>query len=639
MSIWRKTNVIGQQTIEELLADHEANSPHEGIASSHPTDTANVHGIANAGSLDSRLDAIDSAISSNNNKNVVNIKDFGGDFGAVGDGVVRTLSAATVASMGSFGFSGADRLDTMDTHDTEDWLAVMLAVKHLKSIGGGTCYVPRPAVSYPLHRFITLPVGVPIHVKGDGFKADQFDFDNNCTNAVGWEAAERRTVFQPSNWKDNCIDAAFATKSTTVAIAATDVSYTSIIPLAIGGGANFVVGDRVVIYTIAGYAVGASRAPNRSCLRRVVAISGDDLLLDDPISFRIASGNGMVGRMGTGSDGSLGGATFDFVEDLHVSGLNVRGSSSFAYGWAGRRCLVEDFGATADRAVSVGNNGALFLNGLADSTFRQLHLRSKNRGIEIKGMSGQRYTHDPDSERGGTGLLIQDYDITIFGLDAAIAPPLSVGESSNVKLERGSIVGTGQSWAAYLRIDDSELTIVRGLDLEGAGADGSKIGVQITGHKQPANKSVIDIAGLKQGGKALSWSRAITALDPGDGRPAPVIYHDGFRAGSTFGAFAAGAYAIPFVAYGSFSDFSSEAGETLGFTGTSIPVSPIKGILGATTAQIASAADWINTSYKKRGKAVYDTTTNRLLFPIGRAATSKWRPYDDMSGATDVTPA
>lgn len=573
----------------------------------------------------------------------VSIKDYGADFGAIGDGVVRKLSAAVVADKANLGFSGAHRLDDMDVEDTEDWLSAVLALKDLKSKGGGNLYIPKPSVTYPIRRFIPIPTGVPIGIYGDGFDPDIFDISNVCDLGVGWELAERRVVFQPSNWKDNCIDPDFAGKSTIVDIAPVDVAYTSIIPLLAGGVGvgGFVVGSRVVVYTAANYTVFGSKAPNRSCLRRVVDISGDTLLLDEVIPFRLVSGNGKVARMGTGSDGSLGGAPFDFMEDLKIRGLNTTGSTLLAYGSAGRRCEMEDLGIRADKAPAVGNNGGLFLNGYADSAFRRFHILTANRGVEVKGMSGQRWQYEPNEEKGGTGLLLQDFNIKAIGTVDAVAPLVSIGESSNAKFERFSLSGNDFSWSSFFRIDDSEITIIRGLNLEGAGADASKIALEVTGHRAPASpfdRAIIDIDGIRLGGKPNSWVRTISCQDPLDGRPKPILIDNNLRAETLIGSNSLVAYTLPFVGYGSVSDFASRAGQTLGFTAASTLVSLMKGILGATAAQLGAIGDWINTGYKGWGRPVFDTTNNKLYFPIGRDAGSKWRPYDNQSGTADITP-
>lgn len=56
-------------------------------------------------------------------------------------------------------------------------------------------------------------------------------------------------------------------------------------------------------------------------------------------------------------------------------------------------------------------------------------------------------------------------------------------------------------------------------------------------------------------------------------------------------------------------------------------------------ANLADAANAINTSNKKLGAQALDTTNNRAYFALGSNATDKWRPFDDQSGTSDVTPA
>lgn len=56
----------------------------------------------------------------------------------------------------------------------------------------------------------------------------------------------------------------------------------------------------------------------------------------------------------------------------------------------------------------------------------------------------------------------------------------------------------------------------------------------------------------------------------------------------------------------------------------------------STTAKLSDATDAINTEYKVLGKAVWDTTSNRLMIASGTSATSDWERCD--SGAS-VTPS
>lgn len=59
----------------------------------------------------------------------------------------------------------------------------------------------------------------------------------------------------------------------------------------------------------------------------------------------------------------------------------------------------------------------------------------------------------------------------------------------------------------------------------------------------------------------------------------------------------------------------------------------------ATTVQIADSTSLINTQSKHRGKDVLDTNLGIKYFSLGSSATSSWRPYDDMSGTSDITPS
>jgi hypothetical protein len=56
----------------------------------------------------------------------------------------------------------------------------------------------------------------------------------------------------------------------------------------------------------------------------------------------------------------------------------------------------------------------------------------------------------------------------------------------------------------------------------------------------------------------------------------------------------------------------------------------------ATTAELTSAANAINTKDKKQGKFVLNTTTNKLLTAGGSTPTSPWY---DTAGTSTHTPA
>jgi hypothetical protein len=59
-------------------------------------------------------------------------------------------------------------------------------------------------------------------------------------------------------------------------------------------------------------------------------------------------------------------------------------------------------------------------------------------------------------------------------------------------------------------------------------------------------------------------------------------------------------------------------------------------IVTATAANIASAANGINTNNKRQGKMVYDTTNNRIMIASGATAVSAWYVAD---GSASVVPA
>ena len=58
-----------------------------------------------------------------------------------------------------------------------------------------------------------------------------------------------------------------------------------------------------------------------------------------------------------------------------------------------------------------------------------------------------------------------------------------------------------------------------------------------------------------------------------------------------------------------------------------------------TQATLADASSAINTSQKALGKMVLETTNKRIYFAMGPGATDAWRPFDDQSFRSDVTPS
>ena len=63
------------------------------------------------------------------------------------------------------------------------------------------------------------------------------------------------------------------------------------------------------------------------------------------------------------------------------------------------------------------------------------------------------------------------------------------------------------------------------------------------------------------------------------------------------------------------------------------------GLATATTAQIANKTHAINTTGKSKGKHVYDTTADLIVFALGATDTSKWRLTGAVDSTGDVTPS
>ena len=62
------------------------------------------------------------------------------------------------------------------------------------------------------------------------------------------------------------------------------------------------------------------------------------------------------------------------------------------------------------------------------------------------------------------------------------------------------------------------------------------------------------------------------------------------------------------------------------------------GLATATTAQIADKTHAINTTGKVKGKHVYDTTADLIMFALGASDVSKWRLTGAVDNTGDVTP-
>lgn len=54
---------------------------------------------------------------------------------------------------------------------------------------------------------------------------------------------------------------------------------------------------------------------------------------------------------------------------------------------------------------------------------------------------------------------------------------------------------------------------------------------------------------------------------------------------------------------------------------------------------LADSTHAVNTAAKRLGKSIIETTNNRAYWALGPNATDNWRPYDDQSGISDITPA
>ena len=67
-------------------------------------------------------------------------------------------------------------------------------------------------------------------------------------------------------------------------------------------------------------------------------------------------------------------------------------------------------------------------------------------------------------------------------------------------------------------------------------------------------------------------------------------------------------------------------------TDTTTSMSPIVGVMGANATDLANAAHWVNTVYKKQGRLVWDVTNEQLLYPSGTGASDDWVALDNYLG-------
>ena len=58
-----------------------------------------------------------------------------------------------------------------------------------------------------------------------------------------------------------------------------------------------------------------------------------------------------------------------------------------------------------------------------------------------------------------------------------------------------------------------------------------------------------------------------------------------------------------------------------------------------TEANLADISHACNTTSKRLGTTKFETTNNRLYVALGSGAADPWRPFDDMTGISDVIPA
>lgn len=62
-------------------------------------------------------------------------------------------------------------------------------------------------------------------------------------------------------------------------------------------------------------------------------------------------------------------------------------------------------------------------------------------------------------------------------------------------------------------------------------------------------------------------------------------------------------------------------------------------VQSVTTTQLQSAANNINTKYKRAGRTAMNTTVGKLYFALGSSALDKWRPVGAADGTQDITPS
>jgi hypothetical protein len=547
-------------------------------------------------------------------------------FGTVGDGVTRLVTAAQVANKVAMGFTGGTlgRLNDFDALDTTDWLGISLAAKYVAASGGGTVFIPNG--HYIIQRYIYMPDNVYFV----GESRDGVIIDNVLTDtSASWHDFERRCVFNGKDWKLQAVQAAAADKCTSVQItpSTTLTKGTQSIPLVSGGGATFSVGSHIVIWNTNNYVTGATVCPYQFEAHVVRAISGDTLILRRPLRYNYVTDASSVGvavsLMGTGTgDGSFGGATYDFSQRVGVRRMTLIGAGLFTSGNGILDGQFEDLTVkcTNFKAATIPTAG-VGSNLLVRCALRDMLIEGPNRGLEIKA--------------GSSDSVFENITFYQAGATATQSSPMiSIGESAdNILLRNVWTYGSSFAFGTHWKVDAAER-----IRFEGCGSftnTTNAILLQVVGHPSPIDKTEVELYDFVMNGIAASWVRVFicsTATVP------RVLMN--CEKGLVYNTFstAVGAFYVEqceaAIAAGVYSVAGDSLGVALGARPGNQP-SLVAGLYGFTTTDLALQSAYVNTGFKRRGKPVYNITTNKPLNPAGVAASAVWR---DTAGATAHTP-
>jgi hypothetical protein len=365
------------------------------------------------------------------------------DFGALGDGVARPAAehpalrgARAAGAAAALGFGQTVHPDRIDDDDTRDWLAFDLAIRDLARRGGGVLRVP--AGHYVFRRHVVLRDNVVL--EGAGREATILENAWDPRGAErGYGRESRGMLF-------------LAGLSHPVLLAGTGANRQVDEHALVGAiepgtsharlsdprdAALFRPGEVAIVINVVRGDVGRipGGVPRTGQFNRIVAIDPDDGFLTFEHPWRQAMRGARIARLGTGRDALLS----DRGDQPWYAAQNVgarRFTGRSAAGALLQRSLI--YGGVFEDFAWAGQKG-IVTNALNHCTFRRGEVRSRERALEVKFLSGSTSFED-------VSLL---YTGTREHVDRPF-PLVGVGESSDtIVLRRCTVTdGGAEDWAS-----------------------------------------------------------------------------------------------------------------------------------------------------------------------------------------------